>query len=195
MIKNKKSLGRTMKLIIGLPIIILIGMFMTIGLFQLGEDIFIEEVHNISVEAGQNANINDSYITTLNNLKDDFSKESPNFELLFALLMVIVFASSVFVAIKSEPLPTISFLGSAVFGIAIMLLIIVFIDQFVQWYLNDFFYQIFDRVDNILLDWYFDNLSLISTIWMAILLFLNQVDIENVKRGFSGREGGGIIEE
>jgi len=193
--KNKKSLGRTMKLIIGLPIIILIAMFMTIGLFQLGEDIFIEEVHNISVEAGQNAGINESYITTLNSLKTEFGENSPNFELLFALLLVIVFGSSVFVAIKSQPLPSISFLGSAVFGIAIMLLIIVFLDQFVQWYLNDFFYQIFDRVDNILLDWYFDNISLISAIWMAILLFINQVDIENVKRDFSGREGGGIVEE
>lgn len=193
--KNKKSIGQVMKLVIGLPIIILIAMFMTIGLFQLGEDIFIENVHNVTVTAGNNAGVNESYITILDDLKSDFGEESPNFELLFALLLVIVFGGSIFVAVNSQPIPTISFLGSCVFGLAIMLLITVFLDQFVSWYLNDFFYKVFDRVDNILLDWYFNNLSLINTIWMAILLFLNQVDIGSFASKISGRKGGGIIEE
>jgi len=188
---TKKSIGEIMKLIIYVPIVILIGLFLTVGIFQIGEEFFIDNVHNITKDTGLNIGIDDSYINSLDKLKSDFQSEEPPFELLFAFILVSVFAGSLFLALKSEKLPHLSFLGSSVIGLMLLLLIITFVDQFASWYLNDFFYRVFDRVDNILLDWYFDNLSLVSAIWFALILFLNQIDLENIR----GKNKGGIIEQ
>jgi len=193
--KSKKTIGNALRLIIYIPIVILIGLFMTVGIFQIGEEFFINNIHNISVETGNNIGIEDSYINSLDKLKTDFQEEEPPFELLFGFILVIVFAISIYIAIVSDKLPHLSFLGSAVLGMMILLLIITFVDQFASWYLNEFFYRVFDRVDNILLDWYFDNLSLASSIWFALILFFNQIDIERIGQRLSGRNKGGIIEE
>ena len=123
---TKKSIGEIMKLIIYVPIVILIGLFLTVGIFQIGEEFFIDNVHNITKDTGLNIGIDDSYINSLDKLKSDFQSEEPPFELLFAFILVSVFAGSLFLALKSEKLPHLSFLGSSVIGLMLLLLIITF---------------------------------------------------------------------
>lgn len=191
MMKNNKGFGRMLKLIIFLPILMLGGLLVTVGLFQIGEDLFIERIHNATSTAGELIDIQQSWMDTLDDIEVDFEAQKPPFELLFAFLLVIVFSGSIYLAIKSQSLPTISFLGALVFGIVLMLLFTLFVDQFATWFLNELFYKVFDRVDNPLLTWYFANLSIINTVWMALLLLLNQIDISNL----SVRKKEGIIEE
>lgn len=177
---NKKGIG--IKIIFYVVIFLLVSMIGTIGFYQLGDEFVIDNIYNITTDAANETGVSNITQQTMQEAKNNYDGLVIHFDLIFALIFLGAFAGSIFLDSKSEPLPTFSFLGYATMGLMFLLLILVFLDQFVNWFINDFFYVLFDNAnqDTPFLDWYFNNLSLISIIWFAILLFINQVDI-NIK--------------
>lgn len=184
-INNKLGEGSYLKIIIALPILILASMIGTIGLLDIGDDLIISNIYDVTKDVANDTGVSSNFKNTIDETKTNYDETIIPFDLIFAMIMLSAFAASIFVASKSQPLPTFSFLGYSTIGLMFVLLIIVFLDQFVTWFINEFFYKLFDGAtqDTPFLDWYFANLSLISIVWFAILLFMNQVEID-IKRIF-----------
>jgi hypothetical protein len=110
--------------------------------------------------------------------------------------MISAFATTCGIALKSNRVPTFNFLGLVTFGIMGLLLIIFFVDQVIDYWLEEFFYTLFNDITTPtpFLNWFFGNVGVISIIWFAILLLLNQLQIdlsELVRR--REREGDDVI--
>jgi len=175
---DKLGVSKFMQLIVGVPIIIVMSMVGILGLFAIGETYIISNIAEITEDTAELSNVDQRYINEMGQVQQNYDDSQFPFELLFSLVLISAFIGSLFIAIKANPLPTFSFLGYASVGMMVMLLIIVFLDQFLSWFVNDFFYAIFESSPRIpLITWYFENLSLVSSIWFAVLLFLNQVEL------------------
>jgi hypothetical protein len=175
-----------MKIIIGTPILLLIGMFGTIGLMEIGDEYIISNVSNITQTVATDSGVDSAYINNIQDAENNFRDTEMPFDLLLSMVLIGAFAFSLVSAYNAQPLPNYSFLGYSTIGIMVLLLVLVFLDQFLDYFINDFFYVLFDNADrnNAFLNWFFDNLTMISIIWFCILLFLNQVEL-NIRNLFS----------
>ena len=184
--KSKKG-ANFLKLIFAIPIIALMGFFGVIGLYEIGSEFVIDDIHNITKDIAQDQNVSSGFITNMDNYKNNYDTIDFNFdEILFSLIFV-AFISSLFVAIKSDPLPTFNFFSYVTVGLMFMLLLMSFVDQVTTWFINDFMDFILDdtTITTPFMDWYFENISFIHMIWFALLLLLNQFGtkiISKIKR-------------
>jgi hypothetical protein len=198
---NKKSaINKLLVVVIGIPIIMAVSMLGLIGVFEIGEQFIIEDISNITQDVGQQANISPVYITKMQEAEQNYKDTEIPYDLYFLSIFILAFGSTVVLAFKSEKMPVLSFLGMTTIGFMILLLITFFLDQFMDYWVNDFFYFVFDdvNVETPFMDWFVENLSLISGVWFAILLFLLQLEID-VKKLISRESSddglGGDIEE
>lgn len=192
---SKKGIGQYLKIIIALPVLLMFAMFGTIGLYEIGEEFIISDLSNITQTVATNIGLDSSYNTLAQSLETNYNSIEFPYDILFAIIMIGAFITSNVIAFKSDRVPTLSFLGIVTVGMMFILLLLSFLNEFVTWFLSDIFYAIFDdlTIDTPFIDWYFGNLSLINMVWFAVLLFLNQVEV-NFKELFKQRDAGDLEE-
>lgn len=197
---DKKAISKFLMIITAVPMIILAAMMGTIGLFEIGEEFIIDDISNVTQTIAQDTNVSSVYVTKMQEAESNYDNTKLPFDLLFAMIFLGAFVASVSIASKASPMPTYSFLGVVSIGLMFVLFVLTFLDQFISWFIDDFFYKLFNGAtqNTPFLDWYLGNLSMINIVWLSILLFLNQVEIDITtifKRNKKQDNTGGSFEE
>ena len=187
---NKKGLNNLMFIIIIFGVIALITMFGLIFVKEVGDQYLSEPLTDISLEILNNTNSPSDFSTTINNAEIAYNNIVIPYDLLFLIIWIMVLGGVFVTAYKVKKMPVYSWLGMLFIGSMMFLLITGFIAQFTDWFLDSFYNNLFSDIDlnTPIMDFYFENMSLINFVTFAIALLLNRIDV-------TLEMGGGRVEE
>lgn len=171
------SMQKLTTILIALPFLVMFGMFGIIGLHQIGEQYIIEDISNTTQTIANDLNLSPVYAAKIAETEQNFKNVVLPYDLFFIMISIFAFGSAAVIAYKAEPLPKYNFLGVITIGLLIFMVIVFFINQFASYWINNFFYLIFDDFTQSTpyLDWFFANLSMILIIGFIVLLLLLQI--------------------
>lgn len=178
--KNKKAIGRLIVFAILFSMIILTFMFRLIFLKEGGDQFLIDPLTEVGIGI-LNTTGNDASVDTLLTVKSVYDTEiNVPYDLFFAIILILSVGFTFFSAFKARKLSAFSFYGMLFFGSFLILLAIGFIEQLTTWFLDNFYNVLFSDVglDTPIMDWFFENMSLITYLWAMIIIVINRFDIK-----------------
>ena len=187
---NKKGFTKLMIVITVFGVAALIMMFGTIFVKEAGDQYLGEPIKDIGLEILNNSKAPANFTTTVNNVDETYDDINIPYDILF-LIFWILWTGSVFsMAYKVRKLGLYHWIGMVFIGSMFFLLILGFVAQFTDWFIENFYNVLFSDINlnTPIMDFYFEYMALINYITFAIALFLNRIDVDV-------EFGGGRIEE
>jgi len=187
---NKKG---NMQTIIGtillFSVVIFIFLFSTVGVKQIfSENIIAPTLSELSPQ------VSASTQTTISSWKDIFDLEWFDYDLFFLVFVLVAFSGTVLSAYKEKKLGWTSFFGYITIGSYVFLLALTFVTTISDWLMVNFYQNLFNLmlVDTPIIDFFIEQIHIISFIWFLVVIFVNQFDLGGfVKRNTDE----GIVEE
>ena len=177
---KKGSMFSVVLIIVSVTILLLLLLFSIIGFHQIGGEYIIDSFMDASDTMADSGQLPAASNTTSYAIKATYDEIKWPFDLYFLAFFILGFMTTIFSAYKTRKMGYMSFFGMLTIGSMVFLVVISFLDQFSTWFLQDFFYKVFDApaLATPIMNYYFAHLGIISIIWFVVLLLVNQIDIK-----------------
>ena len=178
------SLTRLLFTIMAILLIVLIYIFVPSLILETSKEEMIPILNNVSEEFYNQSMISEQMRDYIQSENDDFANFDWEPDLFFVFAIVVIFASTVIISIKSRKAGPIAFLGYITFIMAFVLTIGGIIIQIIVWFKS----EIYDRVlinlpySTPIMDVFMSNVGPILAVWGILLILINQFE-------FSGSKG------
>lgn len=171
-------------IIIVFGLMIFFFLFFTIGFKQIMSENIIAPAVNQTLY-GMNASgvsmrsDTEGYIT---NAQSMYAADWFNADLYFLVFFLTAFIGSVYSAAKLQAPNFYTFWGVSTFGTMFFLFLLTVIGQIREWLLANFYTNVFNltNISTPIIDWFVNNLQMISFVWFLALLLISFLDWENI---------------
>jgi len=183
--KNKKK-GQIWFWILFLAFIgltVFVALFNATLIRETFSDYIFEPLENTSSRFHNESLISSEMNTHIQSMPGNFRDFNYRVDLLFLLSILSTFISTCVVAYKTRKMNDISFLGYLFFGSEILLLLLSFVNQVIDYLFQEIYFKLFNtfQFEIPMLNYFFNNLSGICFIWFVILLIINKFDFKRDK--------------
>lgn len=163
-------------------ILIFVFLFATVGFKQLWSENILEPAINSSLTAGNNAGMRSDTASYVNGVKTEFDTDWYNYDLFFLIFFFTAVSITVYGAAKTQAPNFYTFWGVATFGTMFFLFLLTVIGQIREWLLANFYTNVFNltNISTPIIDWFVNNLQMISFVWFLALLLISFLDWENI---------------
>ena len=150
---------------------------MSVFLWAFGNDYVLYEVYDASETLVNQSIIDNSTLTSISNVGDDYTGLVGFFDWGFVLLYVAFFMSTIMVSYFSRESDYFEFLNSLFWGTMILLFIISIVTVITNWWVSDVLYNMIPNLEESLVkfDWINTNIGILSFIQFVICLFANRM--------------------
>ncbi len=177
---NKKGNTNVLYIIIMFALLAMIGIFMMVFTYEIGRTEILQPILNITLDIEQSLGVSQEMQDHAVAIKDSYDGLEIPYDLFFLYLWISSIAASIAITLKSKKDSVFSFFGGMFITLMGLLLIVFFVDQVQEWFFLNIFNAVFSDITLSLpiMDYYFNNIGWISSIWFILLLFLRQVDLD-----------------
>lgn len=167
--------------------VLLFGTFIFIFYDQIIDQYYITPLDNISRNVVTELNLDQNSFdptTTLDSLKSAYDARFIPYDLFFIAMFLIAFIGTSRAATRARKLGVFSFFGYIFLFSMAFLLVMFFVGQFTDYFLNNIFIPLFSdtTLDTPVINWFFNNLNVVGFIWFIWLGLLNQFDLKQIAR-------------
>jgi len=187
--KKKGNMQTIIGTILLFSVVMFVFLFSTIGLKQIfSENIIAPVLTELSPQ------VSTATQTTINDYSLTYALEWFDYDLFFLIFVLVAFSGTVLSAYKEKKLGWMSFFGYITVGSYVFLLALTFVTTISDWLILNFYQNLFNLmvIDTPIIDFFIEEIHIISFIWFIIIIFVNQFDLGGfVKRNTDE----GIVEE
>ena len=176
----KKAQTNFMFMIVMFAMLAMMTMFSIVFIYEIGRTEILDPILNVTLDIEQQLNVSAAMQTHAQDVKNSYDNIEIPYDLFFLYIWISAIAASIVLTLKSKKESVFSLFGNMFFGLMGLLLIVFFIDQVQVWFFVNIFNAVFSDITLSLpiMDYYFDNIGWITSIWFMLLLFLQQVDLD-----------------
>jgi len=158
--------------------ITIFGFFISVFIFQVGDELILTKINNVTQEVGANIGISSQMSTHIDDSLTSYRNLIIPYDLFFLLGFITTFLFSLFSAFKSKEQSWFSFFGTITFGLIIFLFITGFIVTIKDWIVLNLIQNVlsFDLNTTPIFFFYIDNLGMINFIWAIVLILVNKLN-------------------
>ena len=171
-------------LVLSFMLIITVFLFYAIFLYEIGGDNVIDPTTNLTLIAGASANISTEMSTAISGYAQSYRDNEPPWDVFFILTFIVFFVSSVIISMLAKKESAIGFFSTITIGMMIFLLVFGFIDQITTWLFDNLIVGVleFDLSTTPFINFYYQNIQLVSFFWALLIFIVNQFDIDIINR-------------
>ena len=171
-------------LILSFMLVITVGMFYAIFLYDVAGESIIAPLTNSSLQAGNITGISAAMVTAIEGYETSYASNEPAWDLFFMMTFGSFFIISIAISLMSRKESAVGFFGAITIGIMMFLLLFGFIDQITTWLFDNLIVGVleFDLTTTPFLNFYFNNIEVLNLFWAFLLILVNQFDIDIIGR-------------
>ena len=158
-------------------IISVLGMFMSVFIFQVGDELILTEIYNTANSTYDSLGISSEMQTHIGGALEDYRDLNIPYDLFFLGSFISIFGLSLFSAYGSREESYASFFGAITIGMMVFLVLTGFIVTIKDWIVLNLIQSVlsFDLTSTPMFFFYIDNMGFINFIWAFILIVINKL--------------------